>query len=283
VSGQSQWQLGAGAPALYERYLVPAMTSMWAVDLINRTRLQSHESVLDVACGTGVVTRLAAQRVGSTGCVAGLDLNPDMLAVARSLPLGPGATITWLEGTVLALPFRDDVFDVVVCQLGLQFFPDRPAALREMLRVLQPGGRAALNVFGSIADNPATHALADALDAHIRPDASLAKRTEHALADTDELHTLLRAAGFRDIVINTGTKMVHFPSVIDYVQIQLAATPLASMVAQLDPAHTERLVSALVKDVGAALRPYSGADGLTFPQHVHVVLATDGSTAVLPR
>jgi ubiquinone/menaquinone biosynthesis C-methylase UbiE len=279
VSGQSQWQLDAGAPELYERYLVPAMTSMWAVDLIDRTQLRSGERVLDVACGTGVVARVAAQRVGTARCVAGLDLNPDMLAVARSLPTVPGASITWLEGTVLALPFQDDAFDVVVCQLGLQFFPDRPTALREMRRVLQPQGRAALSVFGPIADNPATQALADALDAHLRPDASLAKRTEHALADTDELRNLLMGAGFRDIVIHTATKMVHFPSVIDYVRIQLSATPLASLVVQLDAARRERLVDAMVRDVDLALTPYSGADGLTFPQQVHVVLSAAGSSA----
>lgn len=279
MSGQSEWQLDAGAPELYERYLVPAMTSMWAVDLIDRTGLRTRESVLDVACGTGVVARVAAQRVGSTGCVAGLDLNPDMLAVARSLPAVPGASITWLEGTVMALPFQDAVFDVVVCQLGLQFFPEWRAALREMRRVLQPAGRVALNVFGPIADNPATQALANALDAHIRPDASLAKRTEHALADTRELRSLLLETGFRDIEINTATKMVHFPSVVDYVRIQLSATPLASLVATLDPAHRQRVVTSMIQDVATDLMPYSGVDGLIFPQSVHVALAAAGPSA----
>jgi ubiquinone/menaquinone biosynthesis C-methylase UbiE len=277
VSGQSQWQLDAGAPELYERYLVPAMTSMWAVDLLDRTRLRSGERVLDVACGTGVVTRVAAERVGSTGWVAGLDLNPEMLAVARSVPPVRDSSVPWLAGTVLALPFPDDVFDVVVCQLGLQFFPDRPAALSEMRRVLQPEGRAALNVFSPIANNPATNALADALDAHIRPDASLAKRAEHALADTNELRNLLIGASFRDVEINTATKLVHFPSVIDYVRIQLSATPLASLVAPLEPTARDHLVSLLVQDVGAALAPYTRADGLAFPQQVHVVLAAAGS------
>ena len=97
---------------------------------------------------------------------------------------------------MLALPFADAAFDVALCQLGLQFFPDRAAALREMRRVLVPDGRLVFNVFGPIEHNPATHALADALDRHVGPDASVAKRTEHALADTEELRTLVTGVSF---------------------------------------------------------------------------------------
>jgi ubiquinone/menaquinone biosynthesis C-methylase UbiE len=278
-SGQTEWQLDAGAPELYQRYLVPAMTSMWAADLSERAALRSGERVLDVACGTGVVARVAAGRVGSAGNVVALDLNWEMLAVARSLPAADGTTIGWLEGTVLALPFPDAVFDAVLCQLGLQFFPDRPSALTEIRRVLTRDGRMAISVFGPLAGNPATQALADALDAHLGPGASLAKRTEHALADTQELWTLVSAAGFRDVVIHTATKMVHFPSVADYVRIQLTATPLASLAAQLDRARMDRLADELAEDVTAALEPYIGADGLTFPQEVHTVLAASGPSA----
>ena len=109
------------------------------------------ERVLDVACGTGIVARLAAGRMGSGG-VVGLDINPGMLAVARSLPPGPGPAIEWHEGSVLDMPFPEGSFDICLCQLGLQFFPDRAAALREMRRVLRTGGRLALSVFSALKD-----------------------------------------------------------------------------------------------------------------------------------
>ena len=269
---QEQWQLDGSAAELYQRYLVPAMTAMWAADLADRAALRPGERVLDVACGTGVGARVAAERVGSTGRVAGVDVNPGMLAVARSLPAVTGASIEWVEAGVLALPFPDGAFEVVLCQLGLQFFPERPLALREIHRVLEANGRLALNVFGPIEHNPATHALADALDRLVRPDASVAKRTEHALADSDELHALVAGAGFRDVVICTARKMVRFPSVTDYVRIQLTATPLSTLLGRMTP--LESVVGALVEDVGAALAPYVGDEGLTFPQEVHVLLAS---------
>lgn len=270
---QEQWQLDVAAPALYERYLVPAVTALWAVDLVERVSLASGARVLDVACGTGVVARVVAERVGATGQVAALDLNPGMLAVARALPTA-GAAIAWYEGSVLALPFPDAAFDVVLCQLGLQFFPDRPAALHEMRRVLITNGQLALNVFGPLEHNPATHALATALDRHLGETASLTKRAEHALADPEELHTLLADAGFRNTVIHTVRKLVRFPSPSTYVQIQLTATPLATIMAPYDLHEKARLVDGVMADVSTALAPYSGENGLVFPQEVHVALGT---------
>ena len=124
---QEAWQLEGSAAELYERHLVPAISSLWAADLVERAAPQAGERVLDVACGTGIVARLAAERMG-LGHVVGLDLNAAMLAVARSLPYGPGPAIEWHEGSVLDMPFPDDLFDLCLCQLGLQFFPDRVAA-----------------------------------------------------------------------------------------------------------------------------------------------------------
>jgi ubiquinone/menaquinone biosynthesis C-methylase UbiE len=271
---QQQWQLDGNAPELYQRYLVPAVTALWAADLVHRAALQPGERVLDVACGTGVVARLAAERISQRGRVAALDLNPGMLEVARSLPVVRGAVIEWHEGSALALPFPEATFDVVVCQLGLQFFPDRPKALQEFRRVLVvPGGRLALSVFGPIEHNPGTQALANALDRYAGPDASVAKRTEHALADTAELRQLVDDAGFYDVVIVTSSKLVRYPSPADYVRIQLAATPLASLVGQYSAAQRVRLVDALVEEVGNALLPYVGQEGLAVPQEVHSVLA----------
>ena len=198
-----RWQLEGASAELYERYLVPSVTLPWAVDLVDRVGVRRGDRVLDVACGTGAVARVAAERVGDSGRVAGLDVNRGMLAVARSLQPAGAAGIEWHEGSALELPFDDREFGVVLCQLGLQFFPDRPTALLEMRRVSTPGGRVAASVFTAIERNPATHALSDALDRHLGDGASLAKRNEHSLADPEELRALLAAAGFADVRVET--------------------------------------------------------------------------------
>jgi ubiquinone/menaquinone biosynthesis C-methylase UbiE len=273
MSNQQQWQLEGSAPELYQRYLVPAITALWAADLIDQVALRLGDRALDVACGTGVVARLAADHVGPNGRVTGLDLNPGMLAVARSLPSVAGVAVDWQEGSALALPFRDATFDVALCQLGLQFFPDRPTALREMRRVLTDGGRVGLSVFGPIEHNPATFALANALDRYLGPEASLAKRTEHVLADSDELRALIVGAGFQNVMLSTDTKWIQFPSPAEYVRVQLAATPLASLMTLYSPTDREHVIEVLIADVGAALEPYTQNEVLTFPQEVHTVLA----------
>jgi SAM-dependent methyltransferase len=141
-----QWQLHGNAAELYERYVVPYFLGPWAPGLVELAALQQGERVLDLACGTGVVARLAAPHVGATGHVTGLDLNAGMLAVARALPPPSGASITWVEGSAIAMDLPDASFDVIISQQGFQFFPDQPAALREMHRVLVPGGRVLLSV-----------------------------------------------------------------------------------------------------------------------------------------
>jgi ubiquinone/menaquinone biosynthesis C-methylase UbiE len=266
---QEPWQLSGSAPELFERYLVPAVTGPWAADLVAAADPPLGARVLDVACGTGIVARLAAERVGPAGHIVGLDLNPGMLAVARGLPPQPGAPITWHAASAVALPYPNAAFDVVLCQQGLQFFPDRPAAVREMHRVLAPGGRLALSVYSTIAHNPATQVLAEALARHGAPKAAAIKRAEHALEDAEALHALLTKAGFRDVAVRTATLTVLLPSPQAYVQIQLTATPLATVAGDLDDATR----AALVQEVGLALRSYVGEDGLAFPQEAHVAVA----------
>jgi len=270
-----QWQLGGASPELYERFLVPAVTLPWAKDLVQRVGLRRGDRVLDVACGSGAATRVAARRVGERGSVAGLDVNPGMLAVARSLSLRPGsAQIEWYEGSALALPFADGEFDVVLCQLGLQFVPDRSAALREMRRVLERGGRAGASVYAPIDRNPATHALSDALDRHLGAGASRAKRHEHSLGDQDELRALFADAGFEDVRVETAARTVCFASAAEYVRVQFIATPLADLLVEHEPVDREQIVAAVTADVDASLAPFVRADGLAFPQEVHVALAS---------
>jgi ubiquinone/menaquinone biosynthesis C-methylase UbiE len=271
--GREQWQVEGGAAELYQRHLVPTVTAGWAAGLVDRVGLRRGERVLDVACGTGVVARAAAEHVGRTGRVAGVDINAAMLGVARSLPPGAGARIGWVRGSVLRLPFAEASHDVVLCQLGLQFVPDRPAALAQMCRVLMPGGRLGVSVYGPIEHNPAAFALAQALDRHLGPDASMTKRAEHALADAALLRTLAGDAGFTRITIVTETRTVRFASVSDYVRIQLMATPLAGLLPGRPERPGQRLAEVLIADVAAALELHQTADGLAFPQEAHVLVA----------
>jgi ubiquinone/menaquinone biosynthesis C-methylase UbiE len=139
MSQQGQWQVAGSAPEVYERELVPAVFGPWAPILVELAHPRTGERVVDIACGTGIVARIAAARIGPTGAMAGVDLNPGMLSVARSVAATnsqPGAPIQWHEASADKLPFPDGSFDIVYCQLGLQFFADRAAALREMRRVL---------------------------------------------------------------------------------------------------------------------------------------------------
>jgi len=267
------WQLERASAERYQRLLVPTVTLPWARDLVGRVGLRPGDRVLDVACGTGVVARLAASAVGADGRVAALDVNRGMLAVGRSLPPPVGAAIEWHEGSADALPFGDGEFNVVLCQLGLQFFPDRPAALREMRRVLGAAVQLGASVFTAIDRNPAAHALADAVDRHVGEGASRAKRSEHALADPNELRALLDGAGFARIRLEAVQQTMRFASVEEWVGIQLTATPLAAALANRDQAERERSIDLVRRDVAEALAAYTPDGRFAFPQEVYVALA----------
>ena len=137
MSGHEQWHLTSEAAELYERYVARYILGPWAPSLVDAAHVTVGERVLDVACGTGVVARITAQRVGPTGRIVGLDLNPGMIRVAQSLPAPVGAPIEWLVRSAVDLRLEAESFDVVLCQQGLQFFPDKALALREMRRVLR--------------------------------------------------------------------------------------------------------------------------------------------------
>jgi ubiquinone/menaquinone biosynthesis C-methylase UbiE len=226
----------------YQRFFVPAIGAPVAQDLMGVAKLQSGERVLDVACGTGVVARLAAERVGSGGLVAGLDLNPGMLAVARSqTPVS--MSIDWYEASAEAMPLRGGVFDVVLCQMGLQFVADKLAALREMHRVLDTQGRVHLTVPGP---KPGIFAImSDALARHVDPEAASFTDLVFSMHDVGELRQLLRSAGFREIDVQATTKHLRLPAPSDFLWQYVRSTPITDAAARAD----ERALEALESDV----------------------------------
>jgi ubiquinone/menaquinone biosynthesis C-methylase UbiE len=218
VSAHPQWQFVGNVPENYERYLVPSIFGPWAHDLIEAAALRPGERVLDIACGTGIVARTAARTLAGEGNVVGLDLSAPMLAVARAAPRAEGVSAEWREGSAVKLPLPDTTFDVAFCQQGLQFFPDRPAALREMRRILVPSGRLVLSVWREIEQSPSFAVLADALTRHISPEAgTLMTSGPFGLSNPEALHASIAEAGFRNITIRPALKILRFPSPNDFV------------------------------------------------------------------
>lgn len=265
-----KWQLGGSAPEVYEARLVPAIFGPWAPLLVAKAALHAGERVLDVACGTGVVTRLAAQQVGPAGQVVGLDLNAGMLARAKAAPSPPGAVVDWREGDAGALPFEAGSFDAVICQLGFQYFPDRERAAREMCRVLKPTGRLVALVWRGLSHSPGFSVLATALERNVSTAAAAVMRAPFVFGDNpDEFRGLLAQAGFRTVRVGSDVRMVRFSSPTDFVQYQVAGSPLSPHVAAVGDAERETLL----REVTAAMQAHVNDDGLAFPIEGHIAVA----------
>ena len=252
----------SGAAERYERYMVPAIFAPWAADLLTLADVRAGERVLDVACGTGVVTREAARRVGPTGTVAGVDLSPAMLATARRA--ASGVPIDWRESRADALPFGNGAFDVVLCQQGLQFFPDRPAALREFRRVLASGGRLALAVFRSSAGHLA---LLPVLTSSLGPRAETLMEP-FSLTDGEALQALVRGAGFQDVSLRRAVRSARFPTPDAF-----AGFLFSGRFAELTKTLAPEARAALARDALAALQPLVDRNGLAFDMESHLLTA----------
>jgi ubiquinone/menaquinone biosynthesis C-methylase UbiE len=260
----------SGSPAeIYERYNVPRFFLPWAHDLVELVAPQGGERALDVACGTGAVTRLLATRVEPRGSVMGVDVNPGMLEVARARV--PDPNVEWREASVLDLPFEDGAFDLVVCQQGLQFFPDRPRALRQMRRVLSPRGRLGLACWRTSDESPAYAAVERALSRRLGPERG--KLPPFSLSDAGELQNLVAEAGFRDVRIDSRRKLVEWPSTNVFVRATAAAAPtmLGALAEQGDT-----VLAAIVAEVEADIQPFRQPDGaIRFPMGNNLLTARE--------
>ena len=237
-------------PENYERYFVPAIGQPLANALIDFAAVRPGQRVLDVACGTGVAARVAAQRVGHGGLVAGADINPGMLAVARSTP-ARSMPIEWHEGAADALPFPDGTFDLVLCQLGLQFFPDRLGALRDMRRVLAPSGQALVLVPGPAPELFVI--LEEALASHFTPEVAAFVQVVFSLHEPDELRRLMADVGFRRPAARAHTMTLHLPSPEEFLWQYVYSTPLGTAVADLD----DHARVAVTRDVVTSWRSFT--------------------------
>lgn len=259
----AQFQVQGTTAERYERWVVPFVGGPMVPPLLDLAGLRPGEQVLDLATGTGVLARLAARRVTPGGAVTGLDLNEDMLKVARALPLPPGLQIEWRQGSALALPFEDGVFDVVVCQQGFQFFPDRMRALQQMRRVLRARGRVALSVFTGAS--PYFMALRDAVARHVSAEAGRSMAAGFSL-DAEELREVLQSAGFHHVLVHRVQLTLRLPAPREFVLRHLSALPLAESVAGV----SNEARTALITDMEEAMSAYIDGYGLAVPQEINV-------------
>jgi ubiquinone/menaquinone biosynthesis C-methylase UbiE len=270
MKAQPQWQFIRSVPENYERYLVPSIFAPWANDLVEVAALHPGQRVLDIACGTGIVARTAARRLESGGSVIGLDVSVPMLTAAHAAAAQEGVAVDWREGRAVQLPLPEEAFDVVLCQQGLQFFPDRLAALREIYRVLASGGRLVLSVWREIERSPGFAVLTEALTHHMGPEAgNLMTAGPFGLSNTEELRALIAGANFKDVAIRPVVKTLRYPSSDEFVLRYTAGSALAGAVAGMD----DTAWSALLAEVAQRLQSHADDRGLAFPIESNIVTA----------
>lgn len=262
MSGESGFQVGRDAPKFYEAHVGRIMAPFVAA-LVAAT-VRPGQSVLDVACGTGFATRTAARAAGPEARVEGSDLNPAMLAQARSVSDDVSARIQWREASTLDLPYGDDEFDTAICQQGLQFFPDPAAGVREMARVTRPGGRLGVTAWSAEERSPYLHSQTQML-------ARYGNGTQVEFTATrEQLLAWFADERLADTTVELLTVDVDLPPLASYAPAQLKALPWSTPFFALPTEQQE----AALGELGAELAEYRTSDGIRVPFSSYLVTAT---------
>lgn len=217
------------AAELYQSFFVPAIATPVSGELLRTADLRAGERVLDVACGTGIITRAAAEQVGQTGMVTAIDLAPDMLEVAKATPAA-GAPIEWHQADAASLPLPDASYDVALCQMGLMFMADRTGAFAELHRILTPGGRVVINTPGRI--QPLFRAMEQAIVEHIGPELGAFVSAVFSMHDPSALAGLLGDAGFTDVSAKEYAARFTLPGPAKFLWNYINLTPMGPIVAE---------------------------------------------------
>jgi ubiquinone/menaquinone biosynthesis C-methylase UbiE len=214
------------AAELYQSFFVPSIATPVSVELLGTAALRPGARVLDIACGTGVIARAAAEQVGPTGSVTGIDVAPDMIAVAETIPAG-GAPIAWQQADAASLPLPDESYDVGLCQMGLMFMEDRGGALRELHRVLAPGGRVVVNTPGRI--QPLFEVMERAITDNLDPSLGAFVTAVFSLHDPSVLAGMLQEAGFGDVASKEYRAVFDLPGPVEFLWNYINLTPMGAL------------------------------------------------------
>jgi ubiquinone/menaquinone biosynthesis C-methylase UbiE len=253
-------QVTSSAAEVYDEFFLPALFRDWTRPMVDAAQLGAGMRVLDVACGTGVLTVEAAKAVAPGGSAVGLDLNPGMLAVARR----KAPEIHWREAPAEALPFASAHFDAVVSQFGLMFFRDRHAAIREMWRVLRPGGRLAVAVWDALENTPGYSAVTSLLAQLFGDTVAGLLRAPYALGDRALLEGLLLDSGIEEPRVSRAAGEARFPSIRSWMRTDVRGWTLSEV---LDDGQFERLA----REAEEELRRFVLPDGSVRFEHPALV------------
>jgi ubiquinone/menaquinone biosynthesis C-methylase UbiE len=268
------WPVDVNSAAMaenYARYLVPSVLSVWAIETLQHTQARPNDTVLDVACGTGVVAFDMAQLVGPYGRVVGIDNDPGMLAIAERIRRARDMNQVQLrEMDAHSLKYPDGVFDHVVCQHALMYFDDRPKAIREMMRVLSHSGRMVITAWGSRANTPHEAILGDVFRAIVPVESSYFD-TVFSVGERGQMETILREAGVKSIaVIERVQRTAIFPSAEAYWQGVVLGRPIANLINSLP----EATAAAIKNEVFSRIRPFKDQQRYIFPMEGVIVAIT---------
>ena len=258
---------GPSFPEMYEAELVGPLFAPWAEPILDELGLSPGDRVLDVACGTGIVARRAQERLRGTGAVVGVDVNPQMLAVARRV----APALDWREGDASALPLHEgEEFDVVVCQQGLQFFQDRASAVRQMRRALSAGGRVGLSTWRPDEEFPVLRQLRAVAERRVGP---IADR-RHGIGEAGPVEALLRDAGFRDIRSRRYARTITFADGFTFVRLNaMALVGMSTGAKELGDEERQRVVAAIVEDSADLVRLHTHEAGFAYEIGTNLILA----------
>jgi SAM-dependent methyltransferase len=238
-------------PANYDRYLGPLLFQGYAEEMAARLEVQPGMRVLETACGTGIVTERLAARLAGRGRLIATDLNEPMLTYAAAKLRGV-AHVEWKSADGTKLPFDDRSFDAVVCQFGLMFFPDKAAGMREALRVLKPGGRLLLSVWGRLEDNPVQRITHETVATFFPSNPPQFYTVPFILHDPDVVRRLLSDAGFVDVHGQQSDRTGTGPSAAETATGLIDGNPIYLDIMARLPAALGDIKAALARNLAAA-------------------------------